>query len=137
MGELIKVNVIAGVAIKQDGRYLLVQEYGPGDPSHGLWGFPSGRVEEGETIEAAAIREAKEESGYEVKIIRKLGIFQVLAEKPVMHIFAAKISGGELRWPQEEISQARWLTPAEVREMKDQLRNVAILEAVEIAERGN
>ena len=40
---------------------LLVQSRG------NLWGFPKGSIEENETIEAAAIREVKEETGYELK----------------------------------------------------------------------
>jgi 8-oxo-dGTP pyrophosphatase MutT (NUDIX family) len=36
-----------------------------------VWVIPGGRVEKGETSERAAVRETKEESGFDIKIIRK------------------------------------------------------------------
>jgi 8-oxo-dGTP pyrophosphatase MutT (NUDIX family) len=40
-----------------------------------LWGLPGGRIDPGETIEEAAIREVFEETGLRVKIARLLGIY--------------------------------------------------------------
>src|ERR1700733_15244566 len=94
--EMIKVGVVAGVVIKQDGKYILVQEK---NDAPGLWNFPAGRVDEGESFEQAAIREAKEESGYDVELIRKIGIFQEVPDRAVKHAFEAKIIGGELKFP--------------------------------------
>lgn len=37
-----------------------------------IWSFPKGHVELGETIEEAAIREVREETGYQVEIIKRL-----------------------------------------------------------------
>jgi len=39
-------------------------KYMKGGKIHELWSFPSGKVDKGETIDEAAVREAKEESGY-------------------------------------------------------------------------
>ena len=44
-----------------EGQALLVRRANP--PDAGLWGFPGGRIEYGETVEAAAIRELLEETG--------------------------------------------------------------------------
>jgi len=130
--EVIKVPVVAGVVIKQDGKYLLVQEKGPS--VYGLWNLPAGRVDIGDTIEGTAVKEAKEESGYEVELIRKLGIFQELAAEPPKHAFAAKIIGGELAWPDDEILSAGWFTLVEIENMKDQLRNSWVLAAIYLLE---
>jgi len=55
------VRVVAGI-IWQDGRYLAVQR--PEGKHHaGLWEFPGGKVEPGESLEAAMIRELGEELG--------------------------------------------------------------------------
>ena len=58
-----KVVLVSAVAlIDRDGRVLLAQRPA-GKPMAGLWEFPGGKVEQGETPEAALIRELKEELG--------------------------------------------------------------------------
>jgi 8-oxo-dGTP diphosphatase len=46
--------------VVRDGRTLLVRRANP--PDAGLWGFPGGRIEHGETVRAAALRELLEET---------------------------------------------------------------------------
>jgi 8-oxo-dGTP diphosphatase len=58
--------LVAAVAlIDADGRVLL-QQRPPGKPMAGLWEFPGGKVHDGETPEAALIRELHEELGIDV-----------------------------------------------------------------------
>ena len=59
------VLVVACALIDADGRVLLAKRP-PGRPLAGLWEFPGGKVEEGETPEAALIRELEEELGISV-----------------------------------------------------------------------
>jgi 8-oxo-dGTP diphosphatase len=134
MQKLAETNIVAGVVIKQDGKYLLVQENRPGTKVHGLWNFPAGKVEEGDSIENTAVREAKEEIGYDVELLRKLGIFQAHSSTPPKHAFEAKIVGGKLDWPKDEILEAKWFTLKEVRDMKDSLREEWIIGAISIME---
>ncbi|MFD1034422.1 (deoxy)nucleoside triphosphate pyrophosphohydrolase [Sphingomonas hankookensis] len=54
--------VTAAALVDRDGR-VLVQQRPPGTAMAGLWGFPGGKVEPGETPEAALIRELDEELG--------------------------------------------------------------------------
>ncbi len=57
--------VMACALIDADGRVLLAKRP-PGRPLAGLWEFPGGKGEAGETPEAALIRELEEELGIEV-----------------------------------------------------------------------
>ncbi len=128
MENVIKTFIVGGVVILKDHTYLLVQEKQP--KAYGLWNLPAGKVEIGYTIEQTAIKEAREESGYEVKIIKKIGIFQENENVPVKHAFLAEITGGQLHYPENEIMDAKWLTLDEIIKMKDKLRGPWVLEAI-------
>jgi len=58
-------NVGVGVVIVQDGKVLVVQR--GREPAAGTWAFPGGRLELGETLAEAAVREAREETGLEIE----------------------------------------------------------------------
>lgn len=55
-------------AVFHDGRILLVRRANP--PDAGRWGFPGGKIEAGETIENAAVRELLEETGVHAEALR-------------------------------------------------------------------
>lgn len=57
--------VVAAALIDGDGR-VLVQQRPPGKPMAGLWEFPGGKVDPGETPEAALRRELEEELGLKI-----------------------------------------------------------------------
>lgn len=58
--------VVAAALLDASGRVLL-QQRAPGKAMEGLWEFPGGKVEEGETPEAALVRELREELGVELR----------------------------------------------------------------------
>jgi 8-oxo-dGTP diphosphatase len=64
MGQRILL-VAACALVDPDGRVLLARRP-PGKPLAGLWEFPGGKVEAGETPEAALIRELEEELGIKI-----------------------------------------------------------------------
>src|SRR3989344_9085223 len=129
MGEAITVHVVAGVLLKREDRFLLVQE-GEG-AKKGLWNWPAGKVDEGYTLEETAVKEAKEETGYNVKLIREIGIFHEGTKEAVKHLFYAEIIGGELNFPKDEIMNAKWFSFEEIKQIKN-LRGNWILEGIKI-----
>ncbi len=135
MAHLAVTNIVAGVVLVKDGKFLLVQEKQPS--AYGLWNWPAGKVDEGETIEQSAIRETKEECGFDVELVQKLGIWQANTATPPKHAFLAKIVGGELTYPKEELLDAKWLAPAEIDELGKQgkLRGEWIQDVAKAAQR--
>jgi 8-oxo-dGTP pyrophosphatase MutT (NUDIX family) len=125
--------VIAGVVLRDNGKYLLVQENQPNTQTHGLWNFPAGKVDLGDTLEHTAIKEVKEEVGVEVELIKKIGIFQDSADTPPKHAFEGKILAGEIKFP-EEIMAAQWFSFKELQAMEEQLRGEWVLGAISILE---
>lgn len=61
-GSTLPLNVVAAALIDRSGR-LLLQQRPVGKHHGGLWEFPGGKVEQGETFENALIREIEEELG--------------------------------------------------------------------------
>lgn len=89
------IKVGAGIVIVKDGMTLLAKR--SGTFSNGEWGSMGGNVEFGETPEAAAIREAKEELGIVVGNLRFMSCSDVRKEgKHYIDIsFVGEIISGE------------------------------------------
>ncbi len=68
------------VAARRDDRFLLVKRLLP--PAQGLYAFPGGRVEPGETREAAARRELMEETGLAAGALAAVATIDIAAEPP-------------------------------------------------------
>jgi 8-oxo-dGTP diphosphatase len=110
-----------GVFVLQGDRCLIVRRGNP--PGQGLWSVPGGRVELGETLRAAALRELAEECGPELRV-RLLGIaialdritmsdegrvryHYVLLDYVAEHLSGAATSGSDA-------AEARWATVEEI-----------------------
>lgn len=128
--EADKILTVAATILEEDGRYLFVQE--KKEKLYGLWNFPAGKLESEETPEEAAVREVQEETGYFVKLIGKIGVWEAVVTK---HVFAGEIVGGNLDVPNNEIMDAQWFTFAELISMQDKLRHIWILEVIDKYER--
>jgi NADH pyrophosphatase NudC (nudix superfamily) len=70
-------------------------------------------------------------------LIRELGVFHEDVKVACKHAFEAKIIGGELCIPEDEMLDVRWFTYDEMFKMKEKLRTPTILQAIEIVEKEN
>lgn len=86
-------KVAVGVVAARDGAILLTRRNH--EPKMGCWSFPSGFVDAFELVEAAAAREAMEETGIAVQVGPLLGAFQEPGSKVIYLAFAAEAGPGE------------------------------------------
>ena len=111
------------------GRILLVRTtyLGPG------WMLPGGRVERGETPQAAAVRETREETGIAVTVERLI-LVDAHRAREVSFVFGGRAVGGELEPQLGEIAEAGWLTRDEIAEGSPRLHR--LMEIIDAAEGG-
>lgn len=112
--------VVAGVVVEERGRYLMVQE--KQEKCYGQWNWPAGHVDEGETVEQGAIREAKEEVGIDVELGEKIGEWVDRDGERTRVLFAATRVNGDVVIRNDEILGAAWLTKEQIVAMRDSMR---------------
>ena len=130
----VTLAVVSSNIIEKNEKFLLVQE--GHKHAYGLWDFRAGKLEEEITLTENAVKEAKEETGYRVKVQRLVGVYQKIqnGRNVVIFVFASSIVGGKLRtdYPDDEILGARWFTYEELKKMKDKLRDGYILDFIKL-----
>lgn len=116
-----KVEVVA--AVIRDGDKVFATQRGYGEFKDG-WEFPGGKIEPGETLQQALVREIKEELETEIEVQDLIDVVEY--DYPTfhltMHCFWARIKEGNLILKEHEA--AKWLT-------KDTLNTVDWLPADE------
>lgn len=131
--EIWKPNVTVAAVVEQDGRFLVVEE----ETDDGLrFNQPAGHLEKGESLVAAAAREALEETAHRFRPGFLVGIY--LWPKPGSDItylrfaFGGSIEGFEPeRRLDDGIVRAVWLSLDELRATRERHRSPLILQCCE------
>lgn len=129
------VKVVVGAVLRKNGKYLLVQDRKK--VANKKWTIPAGRAEVGHTIEQCAIREAYEESGFRIKLAKKLFVYHESLDKPVRHAFLGKIVGGHLNFRKREIIDAGWFSFKKIQKMyrANKIRHHWVWQAISVVEK--
>lgn len=101
--------IVACVLINEQNEVLMIQE--AKKSCAGKWYLPAGRMEAGETIVEAAIREVVEETGLDIEVTTLLGL-ECAGGSWYRFICTGRVLGGELKTPQKadsESLQAKWV----------------------------
>ncbi len=88
-------KIAVGTIIRIDNRRLVLVRRAI-EPGYGKWVFPGGYVDRGEPLTTAAIREAREECGLDVRLDGLVNIYSYPKRAPVIVVYAATAIGGAL-----------------------------------------
>lgn len=109
-----KPLVGVGILIQQRDKYLLIKR--AAEPDMGLWSIPGGMVELGEKVADAAVREAFEETGLNIKVIGILDVIDKIIlddDRIKFHFiivdFIAEYRSGKLKASSDALD-TRWVS---------------------------
>lgn len=92
---------VGTIIAMEDRRIVLVRR--AIEPGYGLWVFPGGYVDRGEVVSAAALREAREEAGIDIRLDGLVSIYSYSGRPPVIIVYAATATGGDLDHDEESL----------------------------------
>ncbi|MBG0852735.1 (deoxy)nucleoside triphosphate pyrophosphohydrolase [Streptomyces spinoverrucosus] len=102
--------VVVGAAVLDGGRLLAARRSAPPELA-GRWELPGGKVEPGETPEAALVRELREELGVEAEAVRRVPGEWPLRPPYFLQVWTARLRAGSAE-PKalQDHDELRWLT---------------------------
>jgi ADP-ribose pyrophosphatase YjhB (NUDIX family) len=105
-------KVAVGTIIRDEkGHIVLVRR--AIEPGYGQWVFPGGFVDRGEEVHVAALREAREEAGLEIRLDYLLNVYSYPGRAPVIIVYAATVVSGCLLCDDESL-EGRFFAPDQI-----------------------
>jgi ADP-ribose pyrophosphatase YjhB (NUDIX family) len=105
--DYVNPKIVAGSVVVKDGFILLCRR--AIEPRKGFWTLPAGFMEEGESVEDAARREAREEACADIRIDRLLAVYSVPRIAQVQIMFRAELVSDYAPGPEStEVKLVRW-----------------------------
>ncbi|MEX0776433.1 MAG: NUDIX hydrolase [Phycisphaeraceae bacterium] len=104
-----------------DRHHLLLVRQGIGT-NRSRWNLPGGKVRAGESLVYAAVRETREETGYDVRVTSVAGLYSYDSRSGghrMRFVFFGQIEGGQSDCDGREIIDVRWFTLRQVAAMDD------------------
>jgi 8-oxo-dGTP pyrophosphatase MutT (NUDIX family) len=105
-----KWTSVAAVLRDREGRVALVRERG-----ERTWNLPRGRVEPGERLEEAVVREVLEETGVRARVVSYVGVLE--GKRSFLHYFELQVVKVEGEIARDEIAELRFVTPGRALEL--------------------
>jgi 8-oxo-dGTP diphosphatase len=105
-------KLAVGAIISDDNGHIVLVRRAI-EPGYGKWVFPGGYVDRGEEVQLAAVREAREETGLEIRLERLLNIYSYPGRAPVIVVYTARMTGGCLACDDEGL-EAKFFEPAAI-----------------------
>lgn len=129
---MIRLITVVSCLIIHNHKILMIQE--GKDHIYGLWNLPGGRLENNERIANAVVREVAEETGYQIAVSGLHGIYNFVSETDtqiIMFCFTGDVVGGDLKFDNEEIVNAKWFSLDEISILRDdELRNGKLIRKI-------
>lgn len=126
-------HVTVACVVADRDRYLMVEEEVNGCTAYNQ---PAGHLDDFETLQQAAVRETREETGWTVELTHLIGVHQWRSTEHgdvvVRFTFAAKPLNHDPQQPLDTgVRQALWLTRGEIAALGERLRSPMILLSID------